>query len=221
MTVSGGSFAVVLFLTVLVASANGKPAKDGKQARFEKNARVTELRTPGNKRADQTAGTLLQTLKEIEIINGTAKTDDKPRATDPIYAFKFIDEGADCFWGGYGTKGYKRVFPDMVWYEFPSTHAPVMISYRACHTTERPKKWKFVGSSEENCNRYSSWTELCGASGTFGAKDLYTCDVPAYITEKFRCLGIRVDATYRPSSNPSAWGVNGVRFWESARVYSV
>jgi len=221
MTVSGGSFAVVLFLTVLVASANGKPAKDGKQARFEKNARVTELRTPGNKRADQTAGTLLRTLKEIEIINGTAKTDDKPRATDPMNAFK-MDEGAGCFWGGHGTQGYKRVFPDMVWYGFPSTHAPVKISYRACHATERPKNWKFVGSSEENCNRYSSWTELCGDSGTFGQKDLHTCDVHAYTTGKFRCLGIRVDSNHGgTSSTPQAWGVNGMRFWESTREYSV
>jgi len=218
MSVSGGSFAVVLFLTALAVSANGKPAKDGEQRSFEKNARVADIRKARNNRAAQTAGTMLQTTKEIEIINGTAKTYDSPGGSTANNAFNF-DKNAGCFWGGYANGQWKRIFPHMVWYEFPSTHIPVKMSFQTCGGGARPKKWKFVGSSDKNCNQYSSWTELCGDSGTFGGDDLYTCDVPAYTTGKFRCLGVRVYSN-NPRGN-HAWTVVGMRFWESTRKLSV
>ena len=70
---------------------------------------------------------------------------------------------------GYGCAGYKasasaykKPFPVMKWYEFTSTHIPARFSFRQVTSYQGPKKWSFVGSTEEGCTHGSIWKPLCG-----------------------------------------------------------
>ena len=70
---------------------------------------------------------------------------------------------------GYGCAGWSasandwmKPWPIMIWYEFSSTHIPARFSFRQVTSDQGPKKWSFVGSTEEGCTHGSIWKPLCG-----------------------------------------------------------
>jgi len=159
----------------------------------------------------------------IEIHGGKADWDTGP---DPEYevenAFSTSASNAEDLACGGASKfgeGYLQSFPQHIWYEFPSSHTPVRMSFRFTEY-RRPKKWRFIATQEKGCNEKSNWVELCGdktGDKMRGPGKETGCDVPKDARQPYRCLGIR---TYE--NDAGGWGrwdhsncLKAMKFWEN------
>lgn len=136
----------------------------------------------------------------------------------PIEAFTGY-KGYCTGWNGLdGTDGsYNRPFPHLLWYEFPSFHTPVKFAFKRKYI-DHPKIWKFVGSTDENCDQSSNWVDLCGDAMGLNTVDYedVSCDVPEYVgkaRKAYKCLGIRILSNNRNDKNTGAC-VSKIKIWE-------
>jgi len=154
-------------------------------------------------------------ISEVEIKRGTA------RATDESLNPAWKAEGAFIINHPYGwNSGGDAPSPVMIWYEFPSDRifVPARVSFRSrqdCCLVDTPTMWQFVGSNDEECGKYGSWTVLCEERSNIASPNkFYTryCEVDENIYKKFRCLGISVLNTRHTTSNNKA--LKDVRMWK-------
>jgi len=154
----------------------------------------------------------------IAIGNGKAKWDGDAggdtveNTVEEAFSTSAGTGGGGCAGWSASLKNYKRPFPIMVWYEFSSTHIPAGFSFRQISNNLGPKEWSFVGSKEEDCSHGSTWKTLCGGNKTPVKGDEVGCDVPNYLREPFKCLGISVDSTNYKFRN--AVCLKAMQFWE-------
>jgi len=169
--------------------------------------------------------------RPLPTINGKAKGDTQaePGQDDEFFvqADGFFTQRGGCTAcsvqgpGTDGRKGCMAPFPHHVWFEFADRHTPARVSWYRWALSESPTQWKFIGSdgSDGNCNGASTWTELCGDSGS-KPKFFETvgCVVPEQARKPFRCLGIRVLDSNCEKGNSACWDnkacMKDLKFWE-------
>lgn len=116
---------------------------------------------------------------------------------------------------GYFTKP----FPHLIWYEYASSHTPARFEFNRYTIIQGAKTWRFVGAKDEGCNAASTWTEFCGDMSGEKKAGITGCDVPKYLREPYKCLGIRIYSNgggAGGTGGDSAACVQGpFRFWET------
>jgi len=151
--------------------------------------------------------------------NVTAKWDGDKNNT------RAFDQNEGCAGWENSAGDWKKTFPVMIWYEYPSAHVPAKIEFGRTFASDytTPKSWQFVGSKEEGCSSHgSTWKPLCG--DLVGEEDMSTekngrsveCVVPESARESFKCLGIRVYSTYNTVYNKFC--LYRMKFWEISRA---
>ena len=148
----------------------------------------------------------------IVIGNGKAKWDSDNTNVEAAFSTTAGTSGYGCAGYKASASAYKKPFPVMKWYEFTSTHIPARFSFRQITDHEAPKEWNFVGSKDEDCSHGSTWKTLCGRNKIPVQGEEVGCDVPKFLREPFKCLGISVSSTNFKSHN--AVCLKAMRFWE-------
>ena len=100
-------------------------------------------------------------------------------------------------------------FPVYIWFEFNDPVIPERISFRPrpagtnLYNSKRqmPSKFHFIGSNDNNCNKYSRWSTLCHKSyGKSIKKDteIRGCAVSKHdqTEQSFRCLGLKIHSVH-------------------------
>merc|ERR1712142_340871 len=174
--------------------------------------------------ANANADTILQ---EVKIEGGTVGSSSMYSQTSqwhPRNAFNELAPANHCWHSGKGDKGQgeSQAFPHLIWYDFKTAFIPAQVSFRArigpgcgdngfwCGAT----KWKFIGTNDPECGRYSQWTTLCeDLSGKNFERtgQSKSCTVDDGMRKAFRCLGISVlDSSWY---NYPEVSVAGIKMW--------
>jgi len=115
--------------------------------------------------------------------------------------------------------------PVMIWYDFKAEGIrPAELSFQPAQqsgaTQGAPSSYQFVGSNDAVCNDDATWTVLCEDLSDRAWRNYWEvryCKVKPEMTEKFRCLGIRVLANRRTDGWTS---LRNVRMWERIEAKS-
>jgi hypothetical protein len=169
------------------------------------------------------------TIKEVPITGGIAGASSQwdDSTWQPENAFS--PSGSIYGWHS-GKSGDPAPFPLYLWYDFQRSIRPADISFRPRqdggqygtidHTVT---KYQFVGTNDETCNEFSTWTILSeDLSGKPFADKFETRFCPVknpVVNDGFRCLGLRILGTSDAGSGPIPGHacLNNIRMWE--RVY--
>lgn len=155
-------------------------------------------------------------ISEVEIKDGSAHaTNSYPAPWTPEKAFILGHANA---WIN-SNNANERIFPNMVWYEFPAdkTFVPARISFRPrqdCCLDQAPTVWQFVGSNDVSCGKFGQWTVLCEdkSNTMYPSKfSIKYCDVDEKILGEFKCLGISILSTQSIQHGYAA--LKDVRIW--------
>jgi len=155
----------------------------------------------------------------IAIGNGKAKWDADVGGSGTVeQAFSTSAGNSDYGCAGYRARenDYNKPWPIMIWYEFASTKVPVRFSFRPIASNAGPKTWRFVGSNDEGCSHASTWKPLCGdmvGHKKPAAGQEVGCDVPKYLREPFKCLGISVYSVFNRDDHATC--LKAMQFWEN------
>jgi len=159
-------------------------------------------------------------IKEIQFSGGVVGASSyRHDHWHPGYAFKKqlpVDNGWHI---GPASGDVSHNPPVMLWYDFKAE------GYRAAEVTFQPAQkgtatdgapssYQFVGSNDAVCNDDATWTVLCEDLSDRAWRNYWEvrrCKVKPEMTEKFRCLGIRVLANRR---NDGWTSLRNVRMWE-------
>ena len=76
-----------------------------------------------------------------------------------------------------------------------------------------PSSYQFLGSNDDTCNKYSTWTVLCEdlSDKPWREQENRYCKVKPEMKEKFRCLAIRALKNHQ---NDGHYSLKNVRIWE-------
>jgi len=159
-------------------------------------------------------------ISEVVFEGGSAGATSIHRA--PWTPDKAFSRGHSHAWHN-ANEAADRVFPDIVWYEFPAgkSFVPGRVSFRGrqdCCLNQTPTVWQFVGSNDESCGKYGNWSILCGDNSNAAYPNKFWtkyCDVDDKITTAFRCLGIMVLNTHEDKNGAAS--LRDVRMWK--KVY--
>merc|ERR1711872_436503 len=105
-------------------------------------------------------------LTEVEITGGSAHATSVYPESKAEYAFS---DKSHWHLGRDSPGKYSR-FPVLVWYEFPEEKlfVPGRVSFRGRQDStltvvqqQTPSEWQFVGSNDQSCGKFGTWTVLC------------------------------------------------------------
>jgi len=117
---------------------------------------------------------------------------------------------------GWTKVGYfTKPFPHLIWYEYASSHTPARFEFSRYTIDQGATTWRFVGAKDEGCNAASTWTEFCGDMSGETKAGITGCDVPKYLREPFKCLGIRIYSNGRNGKDNTACVQGQFKFWET------
>lgn len=154
-------------------------------------------------------------IKEVKFAGGVPGASSQySDSWVPEKAFEIQSAGTS----GWQTHGSARSLPVMIWYDFKSEGIrPSEVSFQPAgggsYLQGTPTSYQFVGSNDAICNDDATWTILCeDLSDRQWRNDweVRYCKVKPEVSEKNRCLGIRVLANRRGDGYTS---LRNIRMW--------
>jgi len=161
-------------------------------------------------------------MKEVKFTGGVAGATNE-YSNDWRAELAFIPQTpVEKGWHTGPKSGPALNLPVMIWYDFKSDGVrPSEVSFQPAQkeVTKSPTSYQFVGSNDAVCNDDSVWTILCeDLSDRTWRNDweVKYCKVKPEITEKFRCLGIRILA----NRHKDGWThARNIRVWEKIGLF--
>jgi len=157
-------------------------------------------------------------IKEVQFSGGVAGA-SSIYSNDwlPDNAFK-VQQPTEIGWHIGNAAKEAHNLPLSIWYDFKSEGIrPAEVSFQPSQKTridKAPSSYQFVGSNDAVCNDAATWTVLCEDTSDRpwrSAWEVRYCKVKPEMTEKFRCLGIRVLNNLRKDG----WtALRNIRMWE-------
>jgi len=132
---------------------------------------------------------------EVKFVNGTAHAFPPPKTHPSNGPQNFFKKSPSTAYMGFGYNDDDSL-PYYVWYEFEEPIIPGRFLFYTGGGGFSPPTWFFVGSNDQQCGQYSTWTPLCGEmSGqppACGYKCPKMCHVTRSLAKPYRCLGLMV-----------------------------
>jgi len=162
-------------------------------------------------------------IKEVKFEGGVAAaTSYYDNRWVPANAFTEQNkiDGTNIGWhSGKNTGGVSANLPQYIWYDFKTISIrPAEISFQPAQSGDAmqgtPTAYQFIGSNDDVCNMYATWTVLCEDMSDKVWRNTWEvryCKVKPEVTEKFRCFGIRVLKNRRKDGWTS---IRNIRMWE-------